>query len=140
MKWRPLEEGVDDTAADRGVSPVIGTVLLVSIAVMMAAIIGVFVLGGGPNQPPPETEFVYHESDGDVTVVLASRTAVEGEIEIRDQDDTDSAITWQGPIETGNDKTTDWGPDEDDTLQLIWTNPSGSQSVLVDTYEVQGSE
>lgn len=49
---------------DRGVSPVIGVILMVAITVILAAVIGAFVLGIGPdNEPAPQG--TYSLADGD---------------------------------------------------------------------------
>jgi flagellin-like protein len=43
-------------ATDRGVSPVIGTILMVAVVVILAAVIGGFVFGfGSPSEQPPAT-------------------------------------------------------------------------------------
>jgi flagellin-like protein len=56
---------------DRGVSPVIGVILMVAITVILAAVIAAFVLGlGDTNASAPNVtfEFEYNESSGNVTV------------------------------------------------------------------------
>jgi len=56
---------------DRGVSPVIGVILMVAITVILAAVIAAFVLGlGDTNSTAPSVtfDFDYDESNGQVTV------------------------------------------------------------------------
>lgn len=46
---------------DDAVSPVVGVVLLVGIAVMLMTTVGVFVLGFGPGEQTPEAELQFHQ-------------------------------------------------------------------------------
>jgi flagellin-like protein len=56
-------EQVDDTAEHRAVSPVIGVILMVAITVILAAVIGAFVLEIGDQQETaPSTSFDVEES------------------------------------------------------------------------------
>jgi flagellin-like protein len=56
---------------DRGVSPVIGVILMVAITVILAAVIAAFVLGlGGSSNQAPQVTWDYEEnSSGSYTVV-----------------------------------------------------------------------
>jgi flagellin-like protein len=54
-------------AEKRAVSPVIGVVLMVAVVVILAAVIGAFVLGlGGQQQTTPQASFSYN--DGTLTM------------------------------------------------------------------------
>lgn len=56
-------------AAKRGVSPVIGVVLMVAVVVILAAVIGAFVLGlGGNQQSTPQASFSYDAQAGTLTM------------------------------------------------------------------------
>jgi flagellin-like protein len=61
---------------DRGVSPVIGVILMVAITVILAAVIAAFVLGlGDTNSTAPSVTFDYEydgsgSTDGNVTVTM----------------------------------------------------------------------
>ncbi len=57
-------------ADDRGVSPVIGVILMVAITVILAAVIGTFVLGLGDSlQQAPQAQLEATASDdGDITL------------------------------------------------------------------------
>lgn len=58
------------TGDSRGVSPVIGVILMVAITVILAAVIGTFVLGLGDSLSENPTAGVDVDSDtGDVTLV-----------------------------------------------------------------------
>ena len=59
---------------DRAVSPVIGVILMVAITVILAAVIGAFVLGLGDSvsetAPNAQIDFEYDSpDDGDITLV-----------------------------------------------------------------------
>ena len=62
------------TADDRGVSPVIGVILMVAITVILAAVIGTFVLGLGDQIGGSATAGVTVEGDNttNVTVTLTN--------------------------------------------------------------------
>ena len=56
---------------DRGVSPVIGVILMVAITVILAAVIAAFVLGlGDTNESAPTVtwDYEYDESTGELTI------------------------------------------------------------------------
>ncbi len=132
-------EGANN-ALERGVSPVIGVVLLVAIAVLSMAVVGAFVLESGPNQPPPDTNVVMDQNgDGDITLVLASSTPIPGDLEIRNESN-ELCHTWEGVIEQGDTiKEEDFDEDceSPDELRIIWVDSSGSQSVLIETYDLE---
>lgn len=52
---------------DRAVSPVIGVVLMVAITVVLATVVGAFVLGVGQEDPIPQATFEFdtYDDDGD---------------------------------------------------------------------------
>jgi len=56
-------------AEDRAVSPVIGVILMVAITVILAAVIGTFVLGLGESVEQNPTAGVTVEGDNSVTLV-----------------------------------------------------------------------
>ena len=62
-----MKETLRTKLGDRGVSPVIGVILMVAITVILAAVIGSFVLGiGGDVEAAPQASLSY---DGDGTIV-----------------------------------------------------------------------
>jgi len=135
---------------DRGVSPVIGVILMVAITVILAAVIGAFVLGLGDqaSQSAPQTSFNYDfngDDDLDIThsggdnidnstieVRIGSLTVFDGApVNADDVEELDSVDGWtEDTIRTG-DTLEIRGDDEDfsgDTVRIIWTNPSGGSS------------
>lgn len=96
---------------NRGVSPVIGVILMVAITVILAAVIGTFVLGLGDSlQQAPQSQLNAEDASGESPVSASSTTTVlninqnggdaipEDEYEIRVTDPvTDSQTTiWDG--------------------------------------------
>ena len=57
---------------DRAVSPVIGVILMVAITVILAAVIGTFVLGLGDQvqQTTPQASFGFDTADGQTNVTI----------------------------------------------------------------------
>lgn len=72
---------------ERAVSPVIGVILMVAITVILAAVIGTFVLGLGGNIGDSVTAGVTVEDEGtsEVTVTLANKGTAD-EVRISNQD------------------------------------------------------
>ena len=61
------------TREDRGVSPVVGVILMVAITVILAAVIGTFVLDLGSNvQQNPQAGVTFSEEGTDVVVQVIS--------------------------------------------------------------------
>ncbi|QSG01600.1 type IV pilin [Natranaeroarchaeum sulfidigenes] len=134
---------------DRGVSPVIGVVLMIGIFVTMAAVIGAFVLGFSPTQAPPDTEMAYIEEGAagvGVQVVMDTGEEVDsGNIEFQ-LDDGTQCEDWggNGAISTGDETILSYCDGEDleegDTIQVIWTDDTESRSAIIDSYELRGEE
>jgi flagellin-like protein len=71
MKLKQLFEAGDD----RAVSPVIGVILMVAITVILAAVIGTFVLGLGENvESNPSAGISVNSSNGVTLVSLSGNT------------------------------------------------------------------
>ena len=134
---------------DRGVSPVIGVVLMIGIFVTITAVIGAFVLGFSPTQAPPDTEMAYIEEGAagvGVQVVMDTGEEVDsGNIEFQ-LDDGTQCEDWggSGAISTGDETILSYCDGEDleegDTIQVIWTDDTESRSAIIDSYELRGEE
>jgi len=91
---------------DRGVSPVIGVILMVAITVILAAVIGAFVLGLGDQAsntaPQASFSFDYDDADkGNVTVTHSGGDTISG---------TQLNVTASGNV----DNSTQWNDDGSD--------------------------
>ena len=60
-------------SSDRGVSPVIGVILMVAITVILAAVIGTFVLGLGQDvsQTAPQASITFENASGAGNITIA---------------------------------------------------------------------
>ena len=92
----------------RGVSPVIGVILMVTITVILAAVIAAFVLDIGPGDADPNVSFELDDGgDTDVEVTLKSLDGTADGIAIvegTDNDDSvvDDPLTVSGQSDTYN--------------------------------------
>jgi len=117
---------------DRGVSPVIGVILMVAITVILAAVIGAFVLGLGDqaSSTAPQASFNFDFSGDDSVNVthnggdtiqnssLTVNNGSGGEVFFHD-DDTEQ-------VSTGDSTSIDH--DDGATIRVIWQNPAGGSS------------
>lgn len=141
------------------VSPVIGVILMVAITVILAAVIGTFVLGLGDNlqQTSPTASISFDATAGNdqsIDVIHdggdsldASTISIVIEDNSGDSDGTtlsSAGSTWAegdskivaGEIVTVT--TTDGNAfDSDDKIKVIWTSESGETSSVLREYQVQ---
>ncbi|WP_122088325.1 type IV pilin [Halalkalicoccus subterraneus] len=115
---------------DRGVSPVIGVVLMVAITVILAAVIGAFVLGLGDGLGTNPQAGVTVEGDGSesATVTLTSLDNADG-IVIRDSDGGEAE---DGALSTIGESTTITGQNE---YSVVATDGDGNEAT-VRTFEL----
>ena len=142
---------------ERAVSPVIGVILMVAITVILAAVIGAFVLGIGSNtQETPQATFEFEtyddDSDGDPDAVGASHAGGErfeaDTVEFQIAGDT---FTWGSAVTAGDEyivSDSSFGgsvtPDDSlmsgdvsgETLTVVYVAPGGGQSTVLAEYDV----
>jgi flagellin-like protein len=147
---------------DDAVSPVIGVILMVAITVILAAVIGAFVLDlGGSQEKTPQTSFDFNYdagSDGDydsstddsVEITLESGDTVSADrlSILIDGDDADDSLSWgsstafSGEVSAGTSATYDEDGSSNDHLQsgtdvrVVWTSESGDNSATLASSEV----
>ena len=116
---------------DRAVSPVIGVILMVAITVILAAVIGTFVLGLGDQlgDTAPQASFDIENVDGDnVTFIKTGGQDIEGGdlvLSVDGERQTDSFVdgTWQsGQQRNGTYSNSPGG----DAVVRIIHDPSGN--------------
>ena len=126
---------------ERAVSPVIGVILMVAITVILAAVVGSFVLGlagdVSENAPTVQIDFNYNSAGPNVTLThdggssfssdTVRLTGPEGEI-----DDLDE---WgNGQVRAGDSVTVEsLTVSEGDTLRVIWEGSSSSSVIARST-------
>jgi flagellin-like protein len=133
---------------ERAVSPVIGVILMVAITVILAAVIGTFVLGLGDQvqQTSPNAQWDW---DGDASngvdlthssgdSVTPARLEVTGASSNSPHCDDSSA--WDSGVSevtAGNTCSIgDSDVNENDELRLVWTAEGGGSSSTLTTYTV----
>jgi len=122
---------------DRAVSPVIGVILMVAITVILAAVVGTFVLGLGDQIGGSATAGVTVDGDNttDVTVTLTNLGTAES-VKIVDSNgtsiNTDTGVTGNLPMNsTGASVTLDGTTTLDgNSYNIVAVGPGGEQSVL----------
>ena len=141
MKLRQL---FDDSEGERGVSPVIGVILMVAITVILAAVIGTFVLGLGDNvNSTPQASWDFDlADDGTLTIthnggdtITASQLTVESE-------NIDGASPFSGEVTAGSSGTVDLSSQSvagGETIRVVYTAQGGGNSNVIATFEVPNS-
>ncbi|ELZ38677.1 type IV pilin [Halorubrum tebenquichense] len=128
-------------AEDRAVSPVIGVILMVAITVILAAVIGTFVLGLGDqlgDTAPQATFTVDSVSDGSVNVTKTGGQSIDGS-DLQLSLDGDRVGNFSGdsePWQSGEQRAVSISSSEysnEVTLRIIH-DPSGN-AIFEDTVE-----
>ncbi|WP_227132312.1 type IV pilin [Halorubellus salinus] len=118
------------------VSPVIGVILMVAITVILAAVIGAFVLGiGGSQEQAPQASFTFADNSGIEVTHQGGDSIDVGQIKIvsgsdsaegfddGDMSDTDSS--WQAG------ETLSSGVTNNGDVQVIWKSPSSDDTNVI---------
>ena len=127
---------------DRAVSPVIGVILMVAITVILAAVIGTFVLGLGDSvsQTTPSASFGFDfNSDTNVTITHEGGDSIPGDqlnttagsatLNGSDWADLSSdSISAGTSVELEKDGGGSWAGE---TIRVIWTSNDGSSSQTI---------
>jgi flagellin-like protein len=123
-------------ADDYAVSPVIGVILMVAITVILAAVIGTFVLGLGGNvssAPQVQVSFQYDQGAGEVALVHDGGDQLQsGELNLSETDYTNDV----GDFSAGNefsagDELISGSYDSGETLRLVWEDPNSGQTNVI---------
>ena len=143
---------------DRGVSPVIGVILMVAITVILAAVIGTFVLGLGDrvSQASPNANFGFDytaANNNQVEITHDGGDAVEGgQVKVT----VHGEAVWEaGSVQNSYNILTDnWGTDkitagdnlefdsgsntisDGDTEKVIWTADGSDKTAVIGESEV----
>lgn len=141
---------------DRAVSPVIGVILMVAITVILAAVIGTFVLGLGDQvgNTAPQASFGFDYNGTALTVTHESGTSIDAaqvnitsSVALNDSagqlagasgtTETWESITSDSEITAGSQATV-VEQNADDlstaTVRVIWTSESGSNSATLQSW------
>ncbi|RLM56957.1 type IV pilin [Halobellus sp. Atlit-31R] len=123
---------------DSAVSPVIGVILMVAITVILAAVIGSFVLnlGQGVQQTAPQASFSFDYNGNNVTVTHQSGDSITGS-----QLNT-TGVSWNGAqsgnwsdvgtVSAGSAITKNaTNPFNGETIRVVWTSQNGETSATL---------
>jgi flagellin-like protein len=132
-------------ADDDAVSPVIGVILMVAITVILAAVIGTFVLGlgGSVQETAPQAQFTfdYDETAGDLKITHDGGDAInEDRLSVNDssvdQSSTppkSSTVSNGGQVSAGDSFTYNLAPT--DSVRVVWESQSGDNSATLAQFE-----
>ncbi|AFK20143.1 type IV pilin [Haloferax mediterranei ATCC 33500] len=136
---------------DRAVSPVIGVILMVAITVILAAVIGTFVLGLGDqvSETAPQASFSFDYDGVDtLTITHESGEQIDGGLVTITGPITTDGTAWEsqtggtatisaGASITVQDQGTD-GFSDGETVRVVWTSESGSTSSTLQKWTYNG--
>jgi flagellin-like protein len=130
---------------ERAVSPVIGVILMVAITVILAAVIGTFVLGLGDQvqQTSPNAQWNWdvNSSDGLELTHEGGDSIDINRIEVTGNTDPDNDCTVSGDWSDSDSEITAGNTCEVDSsveaqeYRLIWTAEGGGSSSTLSTYD-----
>ncbi|ELZ82516.1 hypothetical protein C453_15563 [Haloferax elongans ATCC BAA-1513] len=134
---------------DRAVSPVIGVILMVAITVILAAVIGTFVLGLGDQvqETAPQASFAFdYNGAGNLTITHESGEQIAA-----------NQVTVTGPINSDGGNWTSFGGSDPisaggsvvvnssagtfsdgDTVRIVWSSESGGTSSTLQKWTYNG--
>ena len=128
---------------ERAVSPVIGVILMVAITVILAAVVGSFVLGlasdVSENAPTVQIDFNYDSDDESVILIHDGGSSFQSaDVRLAGADDSEQirgSGDWDGTVRTGDatDPIALTDADEGDTLRLVWEGSSSSSVIARST-------
>jgi flagellin-like protein len=129
---------------DSAVSPVIGVILMVAITVILAAVIGTFVLNLGqsvqPTSPQASFNFEYNETGNSTTITHETGDSISAtQLNVTSTASLDYTAagteTFEdvgGEISAGDAATYVKGSDwNGETLRVVWTSEDGENSATI---------
>ena len=123
---------------DRGVSPVIGVILMVAITVILAAVIGAFVLelGSSVATEQPQASFDFEFDGSDVTVTHQGGSEIDNSSISVVLDESDYNWSDDDGIITAGESMDSSDISKDnvsaDTVQVVWNGENGQSAVLAE--------
>ncbi|WP_303647866.1 type IV pilin N-terminal domain-containing protein [Haloarchaeobius amylolyticus] len=121
----------------RAVSPVIGVILMVAITVILAAVIGAFVLNIGGNQekvPQASFSFAVNGTGLDITHDGGESVAT-GQVTFT-VDGVDQTSPFSGDTSWTAGETFTISASSGQKVNIVWSASSGSSSNIIGTYTV----
>ncbi|GAA0670113.1 type IV pilin N-terminal domain-containing protein [Natronoarchaeum mannanilyticum] len=124
---------------DDAVSPVIGVILMVAITVILAAVIGAFVLDiGGSQEAAPQASYNWDIDTSDDSLDLGHDGGDDisySSIEIETSGTSETPFSGSGTFSAGNKVDAATGITSGETASLVWEASSGDSSQILSDYE-----
>lgn len=121
---------------DSAVSPVIGVILMVAITVILAAVIGSFVLnlGGSLQQNAPQAsfDFDYNASGVDITHATGD-SLTQSQINISESGANNISKNTNTTTYTAGDRIGQGGYEDGETIRIVWDSENGENSATLST-------
>ncbi|WP_144904326.1 type IV pilin [Halobellus captivus] len=123
---------------DSAVSPVIGVILMVAITVILAAVIGAFVLnlGQGIQQTSPQASFGFDYEGNNVTITHETGDSIEGErlntTGVEWNDGPSENWSTHPTVNAGTSITKNaTNPFSGETIRVVWESQNGENSATL---------
>ncbi|MFD1597629.1 type IV pilin [Halobellus rarus] len=121
---------------EKAVSPVIGVILMVAITVILAAVIGTFVLnlGQGLNQSAPQASFGFDYANDSVDVTHESGDTIDAErLNVTSSVALTATTPFADSVGAGDTATyeLDSGEWSGETVRVVWESQDGSSSATL---------
>lgn len=135
---------------DRAISPVIGVILMISLAVLIASMIGGFTLGMGDNlrahAPDSEFTFDYNANGGTISITHDGGQPFTAEntqsLLIRQTGSTTASEVWVDgttgafPVTAGDQITPTFTLASGDEIRVVWISADGESTDTLDRYKI----
>ena len=120
------------------VSPVIGVILMVAITVILAAVIGTFVLGLGENlqQTSPNANFDFDYTAGNddqVTITHTGGDSIDNQkntLKVVDEDGSPKEFS-QNTVSAGDSIQFNYEADSGEKIRVVWVSQTGENSATL---------
>ncbi|MFC7136625.1 type IV pilin N-terminal domain-containing protein [Halobaculum litoreum] len=119
---------------DRAVSPVIGVILMVAITVILAAVIGSFVLGLGNSvqQTAPNANFQFDYNSTGVNATHTGGETIPGDADLNlTVNGTSYANAGADSVSAGYTLRANPGISTGDAVRVVWTSATGETSQVL---------
>ena len=129
----------------RGISPVIGVILTVALAVILGSIVGAYAfdLTDITGEPAPTVTFSQEYTEGaGVTITVENSDGVDADRLATDGTDPDGAVSYgpwpgSGPVEAG-DSVTFPDADGNEEFRVVWTPEGEDRSFVLTQFTLSG--
>lgn len=123
--------------SNRAVSPVIGVILMVALTVVLAGVIGTFILdmGGQLSSGPPDASFTTDYQDGNATVTYTGGetvNATQTPVYVMGSD-SGRLCAFSGTIQPGDNCTAGYSSGE--TVRVVWVAGDGQVTATLHSSE-----